>query len=304
MNRQTKNRIPIRFVDEDNSNALSGSGEDAQSSLEDPGDTSDLTAEAGSAFIDEDVDEMARGIDQNPKVENEERRQRAESDDAAYTLDPTDLPETYQNRTATFSPVEDQDLATDEVGGDSRTPNQSQPPGVASGPAFAELLATRAELSRVEAELRKAAAERQEATDRLARIQADFENYRKRVERERSETYNRALGEIVNRLLPVTDNLRRALDARESMRTDESAEFRHFLQGIDLINKQLSGVLESLGVETVATVGQPFDPHIHEAAATEQTDQFPPDTVIEEVVPGYVLGGKLLRPAMVKVAAR
>ncbi|MGI8565076.1 MAG: nucleotide exchange factor GrpE, partial [Pyrinomonadaceae bacterium] len=71
---------------------------------------------------------------------------------------------------------------------------------------------------------------------------------------------------------------------------------------VELISKQLSGVLETFGVEPVATVGLPFDPHIHEAIATEQTDAHEPDTVVEEIVRGYRLGGKLLRPAMVKVA--
>ncbi len=110
-------------------------------------------------------------------------------------------------------------------------------------------------------------------TDKLARRQADFDNFRKRTERERSETYNRALGEVVRRLLPVLDNLQRALDAERVVEVKESEEFRHFLQGVELINRQLGGVLESLGVEAVPTVGELFDPHVHEAVATEETDR-------------------------------
>src|SRR5919205_265550 len=82
-----------------------------------------------------------------------------------------------------------------------------------AGTQVAELIATRAELKRVEAELKKLTDERQEMNDRLARRQAEFDNFRKRTERERTETYNRALGEVVRRLLPVLDNLQRALDA-------------------------------------------------------------------------------------------
>lgn len=166
---------------------------------------------------------------------------------------------------------------------------------VMSGPMLAELLATRAELKRVEGELA-------EAQERQARRQADFENYRKRTERERGEAYNRVVADVVNKLLPVIDNLRRALEAERSMEADESEEFRHFLHGVELINKQLNEILESLGLEAVPAMGEPFDPHVHEAVVTEATDQYEPDTVIQEIVRGYRLGEKLLRPAMVKVS--
>lgn len=165
------------------------------------------------------------------------------------------------------------------------------------GPATAELIATRAELKRVEAE-------NAELKDRLARRQADFENYRKRVERERTETYNRVVADVTTKLLPVLDNLKRALEAESSVEAAESDEFRHFLSGVDLICKQLNGVLEALGVKPVPAVGEKFDPHVHEAVVTEATDEFEPDTVMQEIVAGYRLGDKLIRPALVKVATR
>lgn len=179
----------------------------------------------------------------------------------------------------------------------ARTRGQREPRAgdPSSGPMLAELLATRAELKRVESELA-------EAQDRLARRQADFENYRKRTERDRSETYNRSTAELVNKFLPVIDNLRRALEAERSLEASESEEFRHFLHGVELINKQLDEVLESIGVEVVAARGALFDPHVHEAVVTEPTREYEPDTVIQEIVRGYRLGDKLLRPAMVKVA--
>src|ERR1044071_3300841 len=165
------------------------------------------------------------------------------------------------------------------------------------GPDTAELIATRAELKRVEAE-------NAELKDRLARRQADFENYRKRVERERSETYNRVVADVAAKLLPVLDNLKRALDAEASVEASESDEFRHFLSGVDLIYKQLNGVLDALGVKPIAAVGEPFDPHVHEAVVTEATDEYETDTVMQELVAGYRLGDKLIRPALVKVATR
>ena len=172
-----------------------------------------------------------------------------------------------------------------------------EPEESAGGPDKAELIATRSELKRVEAE-------NAELKDRLARRQADFDNYRKRVERERSETYNRVVADVAAKLLPVVDNLKRALEAESSVEGAESDEFRHFLSGVDLISKQLNGVLDALGVKPVAAVGEQFDPHIHEAVVTEPTDDYAPDTVIQEIVAGYRLGDKLIRPALVKVATR
>jgi molecular chaperone GrpE len=165
------------------------------------------------------------------------------------------------------------------------------------GPDRAELIATRAELKRIEAE-------NAELKDQLTRRQADFENYRKRVDRERSETYNRVNADVATKLLPVLDNLKRALEAESSVESSESDEFRHFLSGVDLIYKQLNGVLEAMGVKPVPAVGEQFDPHIHEAVVTEATDDYEPDTVMQEMVTGYRLGDKLIRPALVKVATR
>ena len=176
-------------------------------------------------------------------------------------------------------------------------PTGELPSSEAAGPVFAELIATRAELKRVETEVN-------ELRDSAARRQADFENFRKRIERERSETYNRAVADLVTKLLPVLDNLRRAVDAEASAEGNESDEFRHFLNGVDLIHKQLGGVLDALGVKPVAAEGELFDPHLHEAVLTEESDEHEPDTVMQEIVRGYRLGDKLLRPALVKVAEK
>ena len=165
------------------------------------------------------------------------------------------------------------------------------------GPEFAELIASRAELKRLQTALA-------EAQESVARRQADFDNYRKRIDRERGETNSRIVAEAARKLLPVVDNLARALDAERSMEASESKEFKHFLHGVELISKQLSDVLESFGVQPIASVGEPFDPHVHEAVVTEPSDEFEPDTVMEELARGYRIGERLLRPAMVKVATR
>src|SRR5690349_3865488 len=189
---------------------------------------------------------------------------------------------------------DDEDASLDALSADEEQADAGETTG---GPDTAELIATRAELKRVEAE-------NAELKNQLARRQADFENYRKRVERERSETYNRVVADVATKLLPVSDNLKRALEAESSVEAAESDEFRHFLSGVDLIWKQLNGVLEALGVKPIPAVGEPFDPHVHEAVVTEATDEYEPDTVIQEIVAGYRLGDKLIRPALVKVATR
>ena len=175
------------------------------------------------------------------------------------------------------------------------SPGDVAPPG--GGPEVAELVATRAELKRLESEVK-------DLREGLARRQADFENYRKRMERERSETYNRVVADIAAKLLPVLDNLKRALETEASVEASESDEFRHFLSGVDLIYKQLNGVLDALGVKPILAEGEQFNPHLHEAVVTEPSDDFEPDTVMQEIVRGFRLGDKLIRPALVKVAVK
>ncbi|PWT81967.1 MAG: nucleotide exchange factor GrpE [Acidobacteria bacterium] len=218
-------------------------------------------------------DKMPDGYDDGePEVTEKDM---AEQDNDAYVIEEEGDPAEF--------------AAPSEVG--------ERPTGELAGPLMAELVATRAELKRVEAE-------NAELRDRMARRQADFENQRKRTERERAETYNRVVAEIAAKLLPVVDNLKRALDAEASVEASESDEFRHFLSGVDLIYKQLNGVLENLGVKAIPSVGEHFNPHVHEAVVTEPTNEYEPDTVVQEIVTGYRLGDKLIRPALVKVAVR
>lgn len=208
-----------------------------------------------------------------------------DSDDMGVPEDETQTEEGYSSRGG-----------DDPLGDAQRNPDPSAAEH-AAGPQLAELIASRAELKRLQNALA-------EAQDALARRQADFENYRKRIERERGDSLNRIVADVARKLLPVMDNLGRALDAERTVETQESKEFRHFLHGVELISKQLNEVLESFGVKPIAAVGEPFDPHVHEAVVTESSDKYEPDTVTEEITRGYRIGDRLLRPAMVKVAAR
>lgn len=210
-----------------------------------------------------------------------------ESDPPA-NIDPADMDR--------FEPDTEASASQEEIDPDP-TITEEPPSELAGGPITAELVATRSELKRVQEE-------NAELKDRLARRQADFENYRKRIDRERSDTYNRVVADVAGKVLGVLDNLKRALETEASVEATESDEFRHFLSGVDLIYKQLSGVLEALGVKPINAVGEQFNPHVHEAVITEASDEFEPDTIIQEIRTGYRLGDKLIRPALVKVSRR
>jgi molecular chaperone GrpE len=291
---QKANRIPVHFVDDEKSSTGQGSDEFARHAQTHSDRNEPSSEEIGRESSYEGETEVQRRIDR--EQEDEESKDRADESDTAGGPPLDEMPERR----------EDQHQAAPNAQASARNSaspanEENAPQGSASteapGPMLAELIATRAELKRIEAE-------RAELREALARRQADFENYRKRVERDRGENYNRMVGDVVSKLLPVHDNLRRALDAEERLQANESEEFRHFLHGVDLIYKQLSNVLEGLGLQPVAALGQQFDPHVHEAVVTEHTEEYEPDTVIQEIVPGYRLGEKLLRPAIVKVATR
>jgi len=140
--------------------------------------------------------------------------------------------------------------------------------------------------------------ERAKAEDyfnRLARMQADFDNYRRRVAREREELVKYAGEQIITALLPVLDNLERAL----ALRHDDVGKV---YEGIEMISRQIREVLISEGLEDVPAVGAQFNPEIHEAVMREEGGGHPENTVIEELRKGYSLRGKTIRAAMVKVA--
>ena len=142
-------------------------------------------------------------------------------------------------------------------------------------------------------------AEKSALYDKLLRGQAEFENYRKRTERERGELYQHGRDDVLLQFLPVVDNFERALSSLETSEGDAEA-LRH---GVELIHKQFKDALSKFGLEAVEAVGQTFDPHVHEAVTTEATDKHKENTVIQEFQRGYKIGDRLLRPAKVKVAS-
>jgi molecular chaperone GrpE len=146
----------------------------------------------------------------------------------------------------------------------------------------------------VRTEVERLKAERDQLLDRLARMQAEFENARKRAERERAEYRDYAAGSVVEQFLPVLDNFELALKA-----TGSAHQLR---SGVSLIVKQMEEILQKMQVHAFPTVGEPFDPRIHEAMGTVDRDDVPDQHVAEEIRRGYKLRERLLRPALVRVA--
>ena len=148
------------------------------------------------------------------------------------------------------------------------------------------------------AELRR---ERDELEDRWLRQTAEFDNYRKRMERERRELADHAASEILHELLPVLDDIERALEAAAA--SGDPAVLAH-RQGLELIERQFSDILRKRHVSPVDAMGQDFDPNVHQAVGQEVSEEHREGEVIEELRRGYTLKDRLLRPAMVKVATR
>lgn len=145
-----------------------------------------------------------------------------------------------------------------------------------------------------QAELEKVKAERDSLLDRLARMQAEFDNARKRSAKEQQDFRDFALADTIKSLLPVVDNFERALQAKS-----EPGDFR---SGVELIYKQLQDVLTKLGVQPITAKGQPFDPRFHEAIEMVETPDADDHEVLDEWQRGYKFKDRLLRPAMVRVA--
>jgi len=143
--------------------------------------------------------------------------------------------------------------------------------------------------------LEKLQGERNELLDRLARLQAEFENARKRAAREQQEYKDFALADALRNLLPIVDSFDRALQTKVQKPED-------FRAGVELIRKQFHDALEKLGLRPIPAKGEPFDPRLHEAIEMVDTDAVKDHHIVDELQRGYKLKDRLLRPAMVRVA--
>jgi len=184
-------------------------------------------------------------------------------------------------------------------------PEQPGPKGEQSRPGIVDSrassavdpdLASALQKPGVDPDVQVARAEAQETFARYQRLAADFENYKRRTRQELGDRTQYANEELLRKLLPILDNLRRALD-----HAPEGID-RSWFEGIKLVARQFEDTLRAQGLSSIPAVGERFDPSQHEAIAQEETDEHEEGTIVEEVQPGYRLHERVLRPTLVKVA--
>ena len=179
--------------------------------------------------------------------------------------------------------------------------NQDPVTQVQAGRAYEETLKEAVEepggddLSILQKQLEEQKNRAEDFYNRLARLQADYENFRRRTRLEKEDLCKYASEQLVLKLLPVLDNFERALEA-------EGDSLKDYKSGVEMIYRQFQDVLSLEGVEAIPAVGEPFDPVKHEAVFREESEEYPENTIIEELRRGYVLKDKVIRPSMVKVS--
>jgi molecular chaperone GrpE len=175
-------------------------------------------------------------------------------------------------------------------------PNVNKDENSANIEQSAEAQAVAADAVKADAEMAKLSADLEELRQTLLRRQADFDNYRKRIEKERFEDSKRATARVIEGLIPVLDGFEHALAAHRE------AEYENYRKGFELIYKQLVDNMTKLGVERIDPLGKSFDPHLHQAVDRAETAEHKDGTILQVFQPGYVFHGRVLRPAMVRVA--
>ena len=160
----------------------------------------------------------------------------------------------------------------------------------------AEAQAVAADSAKADVEMARLSADLEELRQTLLRRQADFDNYRKRIEKERFEDSKRATARVIEGLIPVIDGFEHALAAHRE------AEYDNYRKGFELIYKQLLDNVTKLGAGRIDPVGKSFDPHLHQAVDRAETTEHEEGTILQVFQPGYVFHGRVLRPAMVRVA--
>jgi molecular chaperone GrpE len=166
----------------------------------------------------------------------------------------------------------------------------------AESAATSEGMAVAADSARAEAEIGKLAADLDELRQSLLRRQADFDNYRKRVEKERGEDARRTMARVIEALIPVLDGFENALAAHKE------PAYEGYRKGFELIYKQLSENLAKLGLERMDPLGKLFDPHMHQAVDRAESVDHEDGAILQVFQPGYIFHGRVLRPAAVRVA--
>jgi len=185
---------------------------------------------------------------------------------------------------------EDQKI-TEEQAAEDQTNSASQPESQASPEASVEDEAAN--------QLKKAEQTAQDHYDRLLRVSAEFDNYKKRTAREMQDVVKFSNEKIAADLLPMVDNLERALESGIA----QSGQEDPLVQGVSLVLDEIIKVLEKYHVKPIRAMGEPFDPALHQAMMQEPSEEFPPNTVVKEMQKGYLIHDRLLRPTLVAVSS-
>lgn len=180
------------------------------------------------------------------------------------------------------------------------TPRPPEPEPLSDSASEIETLET--ELTVLRERVAELEAQRLEARSTSQRRAKDFEAFKTRTEREIKSGEHSRVGNLVGRLLPAIDNLHRALDFAAIHKEERSDEFQDFFDGMMLVDRQVSEIIAGMGVEPISSVGEQFDPRLHEAVATEESDEYPVNTICGEMIRGYRIGDHVIRHSMVKVA--
>lgn len=143
--------------------------------------------------------------------------------------------------------------------------------------------------------------ERNDIQQKSDRRSKDFESYKYRMDRERRGSFINQIGNLASQMLPVLDNLDRALNSIKDVPDKKRDEFKQFFDGIALVHQQINEVFSSMGVQPITTVGETFDPNFHEAASTDEESDLPPNTISAEMLRGYRIGNLVIRHSMVRV---
>ena len=176
-----------------------------------------------------------------------------------------------------------------------------QPRGVVEPGSKTRVFELEAEVASLQERVRELKAERNDIQEKSDRRLKDFESFKYRMDRERRGAFIDQIANLAGAMLPVLDNLDRALASVDKAKVDGTAEFSKFYDGIALVNQQVNEVLGEMGVEPIKSVGDRFDPMFHEAVATEQRTDLPNNSISEEMLRGYRIGNRVIRHSMVKV---
>ncbi|MCS6857185.1 MAG: nucleotide exchange factor GrpE [Sandaracinaceae bacterium] len=204
---------------------------------------------------------------------------------------------------------ESQEKDPSKANGQSEIPPEEAPPSAEeNAPPSAEEASSAAQASPGEEDpllrLKAVEEERAQLREQLLRVAADFDNFRKRSRKDIEEAERRGKESVLRELLPVFDNLERAINAAQQLEEAASKEAASLIEGVKMVLRLFYDQAGRLGLERVPTVGERFDPAIHEALQQLESEEHPPGTIVQEITPGYRFEGRLLRAAMVVVARR